>query len=86
MLTSRKLTILHRDTKLKKEESFMSKLAQKLVGLFFIFLVLFNFPMLNIFWKSDIVLGVPLIYLYLFTVWLLLIIALIWHVEFRRKQ
>jgi hypothetical protein len=85
MLTSRKVTILHGDVKQHKGKLFMPKIAQKLVGLFFIFLILFSFPILNVFWKGSLVFGLPLIYLYIFSIWLLLIICLIWLVEFRKK-
>ena len=86
MLTSRKVTILHGDIEISNGKLFMSKLAQKILGIFFIFLVLFNFPILNIFWKGDLVLGVPLVYLYIFSIWLLMTIALIWLMEFRNKK
>jgi TRAP-type C4-dicarboxylate transport system permease small subunit len=86
MLTNRKVTILREEIEPSKDKIFMSKLAQRLVVLFFLFFILFSFPILNVFWKSNLVLGVPLIYLYIFGTWLLLIICLIWLMEFRGKQ
>lgn len=85
MLTSRKVVILREEIELHKGNFYMSKLAQRLVVLFFIFLILFSFPILNVFWKSNLVLGLPLIYLYIFGVWFLLIIFLIWLIEFREE-
>jgi len=46
----------------------------KLIGLFFGAALLLNFPMLQIFGKDQTVLGYPLLYLYIFVVWLLVII------------
>ena len=86
MLTSKKLTILHGDIESHKGIFFMSKLAQKLVGLFLIFLVLFNFPILNVFWKGDLILGIPLMYIYIFSAWLVLILCIFGLVEFRKKK
>lgn len=59
----------------------MRKTTQRLVGVFFVFLILFNFPILNIFWKQERVLGVPMIFLYIFAVWLLLLIAVYYLTE-----
>lgn len=86
MLSDRKVTILHRETNLQRSKFFMSKFAQKLIGIFFIFFILFNFPILNVFWKSSSVLGLPIIYLYIFTIWFLLILFMIWLIEFKKKQ
>jgi len=53
-----------------------SLLNQRLVSLFVLGWVLFTFPMLSIFNTDDIVLGIPLLYAYLFAVWALLIILM----------
>lgn len=54
---------------------FMSdKKIPKLVGLFFLGIVLFNFPIINLFRKDQFVSGFPALYAYFFLVWLVLII------------
>jgi hypothetical protein len=47
--------------------------AQRLVGLFLLGCLLFNFPLLSLFNIGRTVLGVPLLYAYLFAAWLLVI-------------
>lgn len=42
---------------------------ERLVGLFLLGLVLFEYPMLALFNAPRLVLGVPLLYLYLFLAW-----------------
>ena len=56
-------------------------LQQRLVGLFALALLLFNFPLLAL-WDRDLrVWGLPLFPLALFLVWGLLIAALAWLLE-----
>lgn len=56
---------------------------QRLVGLFVLALLLFNFPLLAL-WDVDATIGgVPLFPAALFTLWALLIGALAWVVERR---
>jgi hypothetical protein len=43
-------------------------------AVFMIGIILINYPILSIFNRSEIVLGVPLTYFYLFLLWLLMII------------
>jgi hypothetical protein len=50
--------------------------GDKLRIIFFIFFVLLNFPALYLADKPMLVWGVPLMYAYLFGVWLLLILAM----------
>ncbi len=58
-----------------------SLLHQRLVGLFAMALMLFNFPLLSL-WDRDLSLaGVPLFPLALFIVWALFIAALAWLME-----
>jgi hypothetical protein len=45
----------------------------RLVGLFLLGCLLFNFPLLSLFNVRGTVLGIPLVYAYLFAAWLLLI-------------
>ena len=47
--------------------------ASRLIGLFLLGCLLFNFPLMALFNVSTTVLGVPLLYAYLFAAWLLLI-------------
>jgi hypothetical protein len=47
--------------------------AQRIAFLFLLGCLLFNFPMLAIFNVSQMVLGVPLLYAYLFAAWALVI-------------
>ncbi|RAU83648.1 hypothetical protein [Pontibacter arcticus] len=55
--------------------------------LFFIsalFLVLLNYPVLSIFNKSKVIMGVPLLYFYLMLAWLACIGSIAWFVERER--
>ena len=45
----------------------------RLVALFLLGLLLFNYPLLSLFERSGEILGVPLLYAYVFTVWAVLI-------------
>ncbi len=60
--------------------------TQKLVGIFLLALFLFNFPLINIFGKDIIIAGIPLLYLYIFLVWVAIIVAIVWVVEFRNRK
>ena len=46
---------------------------QRLVGLFLLGCLLFNYPLLALFNKSGVVFGIPILYAYLFIAWALLI-------------
>lgn len=48
----------------------------KLVGLFFGALIIFTFPMIQIFGKEGFVFGVPVLYVYIFVVWLAVILLI----------
>lgn len=45
----------------------------------------FNFPIVQIFGKAQLVAGIPMLYFYLFLVWLLVIVAT-WYVLGRDKN
>lgn len=47
--------------------------GQRLVALFLLGCLLFNYPLLNLFARDGEVFGVPLLYVYVFSVWALLI-------------
>ena len=57
----------------------------KLAALFILGNVLFNYPILTIFNLKLMFFGIPLLYLYIFTVWLALIIAIIYVTQTRSK-
>lgn len=47
--------------------------GRRLVGLFLLGLLLFNFPFLSLFNRPVLVLGIPVLYLFLFAAWSLII-------------
>ncbi|MFH1983650.1 MAG: hypothetical protein ABIL58_17545 [Pseudomonadota bacterium] len=52
---------------------------RRLIGLFILGCLLFNYPILSIFDRAVLIGGIPLLYLYLFTAWavVIMLIALI---------
>lgn len=48
----------------------------KLVGIFLLFAILLNFPIIGIFNEGGMLLGIPSLYFYLFLIWALLIIVM----------
>ena len=59
--------------------------GQRLVALFLLGLLLLNYPLLNLFANANRILGIPLLYAYVFAVWALLIGLMALVVE-RRKD
>jgi hypothetical protein len=55
--------------------------AQRLVALFLLGCLLFSYPLLSLFNVSGTVAGIPILYAYLFGVWILLIALMIVVVE-----
>jgi len=51
--------------------------GRRLVGLFLLGMMLFNFPLLYLFNRPMLALGIPVLYLYLFTVWSLIIFLIL---------
>ena len=49
------------------------RIGQRLIGLFLLGCLLFNYPLLALFNARASVAGIPLLYAYLFTAWALLI-------------
>jgi hypothetical protein len=45
----------------------------RLVALFLLGLLLFNYPLLNLFARPEEILGIPLLFAYVFAAWVLLI-------------
>ena len=59
--------------------------GQRLVAVCLAGCVLFNYPLLALFDRPETVWGVPLLYVFVFAAWLLLIAALAWVVEGRQS-
>jgi len=57
--------------------------GQRLAALFLLSNLLFNYPMLALFNTPDTISGIPLLYLYVFSAWALLIVLLALIVERR---
>jgi hypothetical protein len=55
--------------------------GQRLVALFLLGNLLFNYPLLALFNRPDMVLGIPVLYAYVFGAWALLIALLAWVIE-----
>lgn len=58
--------------------------AQRLVAVFLLGGLLFNFPFLALFNRAGEVLGIPLLYAYIFGIWLALIVLIALVVERRQ--
>lgn len=58
----------------------------RLIGLFLLALVLLNPPLLLLFGGGDTILGLPLLYAYVFLAWLLIIAAVAWIAERRTAR
>jgi len=58
---------------------------KRLVGLFLLGCLLFNFPILSLFNHNVIVLGIPLLYLYMFSIWFILIVFIYLITKFSKK-
>lgn len=50
--------------------------SQRLIGIFLFGCLLFTFPILSLFDSNRMVLGIPLLYVFLFTAWLILIVLM----------
>jgi hypothetical protein len=59
-------------------------ISQRLVSVFLLGLLLFTFPLLSIFNRADTLFGIPLLYVYLFIAWALVILLMALAVERRR--
>jgi len=51
--------------------------ARRLVGLFLLGVLIFNFPLLSLFNRPILILGIPALYLYLFAAWSLIILMML---------
>lgn len=52
-----------------------SKKTARLVALFLLGCLLFNYPILSLFNLKALVLGIPILYLYIFAVWVFMILS-----------
>ncbi len=59
--------------------------GQRLVALFLLGGLLFNFPLLSLFTGSDRVWGIPLIYFYVFAAWAAIILLMALIIERRDR-
>ncbi len=59
---------------------------KRLVSLFLLGAVFFNYPLLFIFNHKSYVLGFPILYLYIFSLWLLMIVMMIVITTRRNSQ
>ena len=64
-------------------ESYISK---RLVGLFLLGFVLFNYPVISLFNLDKFWFGIPILYLYVFGVWLILIILIVLVTKFNHNN
>jgi hypothetical protein len=65
---------------MKREEA----KAQRLVALFILGCLLFNYPILSLFNVAATAFGVPVLYAYIFAAWALLVALMAYVVEVRR--
>lgn len=56
---------------------------ERLIALFVMGCILFNYPVLHIFSVDGFIAGIPILYVYIFMVWLLLIFLSAWIAERR---
>ena len=56
---------------------------QRLIALFLLGWVLFNFPMLSLFNQPATLFGIPTLYVYIFAAWALVIALMAWIAERR---
>ena len=57
--------------------------GQRLVALFFVGLLLLNYPVLSLFDRAVDVFGIPLLFLYIFVIWGCLIGLVAWLIDGR---
>ena len=58
--------------------------GQRLIALFVLGCLLFNYPVLSLFNIAAVVFGVPVLYIYIFVAWALLIVLMALAAETRR--
>ena len=60
-----------------------TQIGQRLVGIFLLGCVMFNYPVLFLFNRADELLGIPLLFAYIFGAWALLIGLMAYVIEKR---
>jgi hypothetical protein len=60
--------------------------GQRLVAVFLIGCILFNYPVLSLFDRVAVLFGMPLVFAYLFSAWAGLILLTAWVVEHRSER
>ncbi|MEZ4888518.1 MAG: hypothetical protein R3E32_27575 [Chitinophagales bacterium] len=60
--------------------------AYRLFGIFVLFFLLFNFPLISIFDKEGFIAGMPTLYFYLFGIWMLMIVFLFIIMENKKRR
>jgi hypothetical protein len=60
--------------------------TKRLTGLFLLGYLLFTHPLIALFNQPRLVLGIPLLYAYIFGVWMLLILLVAWIVRSTSQQ
>ena len=58
----------------------------KLLGIFFLAILAFNFPILNLFGKEKAILGIPVLFAYIFLSWAVVIFFTARIVESKKKS
>jgi heme/copper-type cytochrome/quinol oxidase subunit 2 len=64
-------------------ESYISK---RLVGLFLLGFVLFNYPVISLFNIDKFWFGIPILYLYVFGVWFILVMLIVLITKFNHNN
>lgn len=55
---------------------------KRLAGIFGLFFLLFNYPLVTIFEQGeDTVMGIPRLYFFFFLLWFTMILMMAWHIE-----
>ncbi len=61
-----------------------SAFSRRLFGLFLLGCILFNYPILSLFNRDTFLFGIPMLYLYVFSIWMLLIALILFVTRFTR--
>ncbi len=61
-------------------------MTKYLIALFWLFLIVFNYPISSIFDRKELWMGVPVFVIYLFSAWLFMVISLVLIVKFQLPQ
>ena len=60
--------------------------SAKMVGIFFLSLLVFNFPLLGLFGKGQPLFGIPILFSYIFIVWLGIITLIFLNVRKKKSK